>query len=152
ETHGLTLTLGLTAIALLAALRIWVRRLPGTIVVFALALIAGRFVDFAAEGMQVIGPIDTSIPALVAPELSLAEVPRLFTAALGLAFLIFPEGILLCRVMAGRHGYDIQPDRELVALGMSNLAAGLLRTFAVGSSQTRTLLNSATGGRTQMVS
>src|SRR5262249_39691735 len=38
------------------------------------------------------------------------------------------------------------------ALGASNLLAGLFRGFAVGSSQTRTLLNSATGGRTQVVS
>ena len=34
---------------------------------------------------QVIGTIDTSIPVPVPPELSIAEVPRLFTAALGLA-------------------------------------------------------------------
>jgi SulP family sulfate permease len=88
----------------------------------------------------------------VPPQLSVDESPRLFTAALGLALLIFPEGILLGRAMAGRHGYEINPDRELVALGVSNLAAGLLHGFAVGSSQSRTLLNSATGGRTQMVS
>src|SRR5262249_37238510 len=39
-----------------------------------------------------------------------------------------------------------------VALGTANLAAGLFRSFAVGSSQSRTLLSSATGGRSQMVS
>jgi SulP family sulfate permease len=88
----------------------------------------------------------------VPPGLAVADVVRLFTASLGLAFLIFPEGILLGRAMAGRHGYDIKPDRELVALGVSNLVAGLLRSFAVGGSQSRTLLNSATGGRTQLVS
>lgn len=152
ETHWLTLGLGLGAIALLTALRVWLRWLPGTIVVFALALIGGRCFDFVGAGMQVIGTIDTSIPAPVPPELAITDVPRLFTAALGLAFLIFPEGILLGRAMAGRHGYDIEPDRELVALGASNLIAGLFRSFAVGSSQSRTLLNSATGGRTQMVS
>jgi SulP family sulfate permease len=66
--------------------------------------------------------------------------------------LIFPEGILLGRAMANRHHYEINPDRELVALGMANLAAGLFRSFAVGGSQSRTLLNSAAGGRSQMVS
>jgi SulP family sulfate permease len=152
ETHWPTLAIGLAAIAILAAIRVWFARLPGTIVVFALALVAGRCVDFAAANMQVIGSINTSVPVPVPPELSVAEVPRLFTAALGLALLIFPEGILLGRAMAGRHGYDIKPDRELVALGASNLIAGLLHSFAVGSSQSRTLLNSATGGRTQMVS
>ena len=152
ETHWQTLGIGLAAIGILAAIRLWYVRMPGTIVIFALALIAGRCFDFAASGMQVIGAIDTRIPVPVPPDLSFAEVPRLFTAALGLAFLIFPEGILLGRAMADRHDYDIDPDRELVALGAANLASGLFRSFAVGSSQSRTLLNSATGGRTQMVS
>jgi SulP family sulfate permease len=152
ETHWPTLAIGVIAVGVLALLRVWYARLPGTIAIFALALIGGRLFDFAAAGMQVIGPVDTSIPVPVPPELSLAEVPRLFTASLGLAFLIFPEGILLGRAVAARHGYDIDPDRELVALGASNVIAGLLRTFAVGGSQSRTMLNSATGGRTQLVS
>jgi SulP family sulfate permease len=125
---------------------------PGTIVVFALALVAGSFVDFPEMGVPVIGTVDTRLPSPVPPELSLTEVGRLVTGALGLALLIFPEGVLLGRAVAARHHYDIQPDRELVALGMANLGAGMFHSFAVGASQSRTLLNSATGGRTQMVS
>ncbi len=41
------------------------------------------------------------------------------------------------------------PDRELLALGTANLATGAIQGFSVGGSQTRTLLNSAAGGRTQ---
>src|SRR5262249_41135626 len=152
KTHWPTLAIGLGAIGILTAIRLWYARLPGTIVIFALALVAGGFFDFAGAGMQVIGPIDTTIPVPVPPDLTVNQVPLLITAALGLAFLIFPEGVLLGRTMAGRHGYDINPDRELVALGAANLVTGLFHSFAVGSSQTRTLLNSATGGRTQMVS
>ncbi len=152
ETNWLTLTSGLAGIGILAALRWWRPQVPGTIVVFALALVAGRCFDFAGMNMAVIGDVDTHIPTPVPPELSLAVIGRLVTAALGLALLIFPEGILLGRVMANRHRYEINPDRELVALGTANLAAGLFRSFAVGGSQSRTLLNSAAGGRTQMVS
>jgi SulP family sulfate permease len=147
-----TLALGLAGIAILTSVRIWLRQVPGTIVVFALALIAGRLVDFKEMDVAVIGAVDTSIPTPVPPELSLAEIGRVVTAALGLALLIFPEGILLGRAMATRHKYELESDRELVALGMANLAAGLFRSFAVGASQSRTLLNSATGGRSQMVS
>src|SRR5262249_30008572 len=102
--------------------------------------------------VKVIGAIDTNIPMLVPPELSLAEIGRLFIGSLGLALLIFPEGILLGRAMASQHKYEIKPDQELVALGMANLAAGLFRGDAVGASQSRTLLNSGTGGQSQMVS
>lgn len=152
ETKWLTATLGAAAIAILAGIRIGLPKVPGTIVVFALALAAGRFIDFTGLNVKVIDHVDMDLPSPVPPELSLADLGRLLTSALGLAMLIFPEGILLGRVMADRHKYVLQPDRELLALGMSNLAAGLLRSFAVGASQSRTLLNSATGGRTQMVS
>src|SRR5262245_608852 len=152
ETHWLTLAFGLAGIGILATIR-WLRpQLPGTIVVFALALVAGRCIDFADMDVAVIGSVDNQIPTPVPPELSLADIGKLVTAALGLALLIFPEGVLLGRAMANRHNYEINPDRELVALGAANLAAGLFRSFAVGGSQSRTLLNSATGGRSQLVS
>ena len=152
ETRWLTLTLGAGAIALLAGIRYGAPRVPGTIVVFALALVVGRLVDFPSMDVAVIGVVDTNLPSPVPPELSLADIGRLLTAALGLALLIFPEGILLGRAMAARHDHVLEPDRELLALGMANLAAGLFRSFAVGASQSRTLLNSTTGGRTQAVS
>lgn len=152
ETRWLTLALGVAAIAVLTSIRCWRPQVPGTVVVFAIALFAGHFIDFPGMNVAVIGAVDTKIPTPVPPELSLPEIGRLVTAALGLTLLIFPEGILLGRAMAARHKYDLQPDRELLALGMANLAAGLFRSFAVGGSQSRTLLNSATGGRTQLVS
>ena len=152
ETKGLTFALGLAGIAILAALRRWRPSIPGTVVIFALALVAGRYFDFANMGVAVIGHVDTRIPTPVPPELSLADIGKLATSALGLSLLIFPESVLLGRAMANRHNYEINPDRELIALGVSNLAAGLFRSFAVSGSQSRTLLNSATGGRSQMVS
>jgi sulfate permease, SulP family len=152
ETHWRTFGLGASAIALLAVMRIGRPKLPGTIVVFALALVAGRLVDFTSHGVAVIGPVNMQLPDPVPPELSMEDLGRLIIAALGLSLLIFPEGILLGRAMAERHNYDLNPNRELVALGLANIAAGLFRSFSVGASQSRTLLNSSTGGRTQMVS
>jgi SulP family sulfate permease len=152
ETHGLTLALGLSAIACLASLRYWCPAVPGTIVVFVVALLAGRMLDLSALNIKTIGPVDTQLPTPVPPELSLSDIGRLITAALGLALLVFPEGILLGRAMAEKHKYELEPDRELLSLRIANLGAGLLRSFAVGASQSRTLLNSATGGRSQLVS
>lgn len=152
EIHGLTLTLGLAGMAILVIMKMRVPKIPGTIVVFVIALVAGRLVDFAAHNVSVIGTVDTKLPDPVPPRLSLTQVGQLVTGALGLALLIFPQGILLGRVMAARHKYELRPDQELLALGMANLAAGIFRSFAVGASQSRTLLNSATGGRTQLVS
>lgn len=151
-THGPTLALGLAFMGILVALRIWLPRLPGAVVIFALAIVAGQAFDFSAHGMAVIGSVDTSWPKLVPPILSLDMAGGLAVSALGIALMVFPEGVVLGRSMAKKHGYTIHPDRELVALAAANLAAGLVHSFAVGASQTRTLLNDGTGGRTQVVS
>jgi len=101
-------------------------------------------------GVTTIGAISHITPRAMEFTFKLEDIATLAMGALGLSMLIFPEGILLSRAMAERHGYDIDPDRELLALGAANLATGAVQGFAVGGSQTRTLLNSATGGRTQM--
>lgn len=116
-THGPTLACGLAGMVILAGLRWWRPQVPGVIVVFVLALIAGRCVDFPAQGVQVIGTIQTSIPTPVPPELSLADIGQLITSALGLALLIFPEGIVLGRAMGRRHNYEIRPDQEFSRSG-----------------------------------
>lgn len=152
NTHWPTLLLGLSCIAILIVLRWRFPKVPGTVAIFALALLAGKLIDFQHYDFAVIGTVDTNIPDPVPPELSLNEIAKLAVASLGLALLIFPEGIVLGRSIASKHNENINPDRELIALGMANLAAGLLRGFAVGASQTRSLLNDSTGGRTQMVS
>ena len=51
-----------------------------------------------------------------------------------------------------KNGYDVQPEHELRALAAANLAAGLFQGFPVGASQSRTAVNDAAGGRTQLAS
>lgn len=152
QTHALTLLVGLACVAVLAICRWKVRRVPGAVAVFVLAMIAGRCVDFAALGVPVIGTVDLHVPEAVRPDLHMADTAPLFTAAIGIALLVFSEGVVLGRSVASKHGYTINADRELIAFSAANAAAGFLCSFAVGSSQTRTLLNDGTGGRTQMVS
>ncbi len=152
ETHLPTLATGLVGIAVLFALRLLTPRVPGTIVVFVLAIVAGQILDFTTLEMNVIGVVDTRLPDPVPPPLSAKLMANLLIAAFGLSLIVLPEGVLLGRAVADRQNYQIKPDRELVALGAANIAAGLFQSLAVGASSTRTLLNAATGGRSQMVS
>lgn len=152
EVQARTLLVGLACIVVMALCKWWIKRVPGAVAVFVLAMIAGRLLDFAALGVPVIGAVDLHVPEAVQPDLHLAEATPLFTAALGIALLVFSEGVVLGRSVASKHGYALNADRELIAFGAANAAAGALGSFAVGSSQTRTLLNDGAGGRTQMVS
>lgn len=150
DTHVMTLAVGVSVLILLMLTKRLVPRISPLVPVFFIALIGGFLIDFDAMGLKVIGEIREVAPEAVGLTLSFDDIGRLAIGALGLSMLIFPEGVLLGRAMAEKHDYKIDPDRELLALGTANLASGSLLGFAVGGSQTRTLLNSASGGRTQV--
>jgi len=150
DTHLPTLGVAVATLVLLVIFKRLITRLPPLVPVFFLALASGLLVDFGAMGVETIGAISGIAPKAMEFTFKLDDIATLAMGALGLSMLIFPEGILLSRAMAERHDYDINPDRELMALGAANLAAGAVQGFTVGGSQTRTLVNSATGGRTQV--
>src|SRR5262249_24651292 len=97
DTQVTTLGLGLACVAVLALCRWKFRRLPGAVVVFGWAMIAGRCVDFSGHGMVTIGVVDLHVPAAVRPDLNVVETTPLFTASIGIALLVFSEGVLLAR-------------------------------------------------------
>ena len=148
-THLPTLAVAAVTLVLLVISRRIIKRLPPLVPVFFLALVCGVLIDFTGMGIGTIGDIGDLGPKSMEFDLDLSDIAALAMGALGLSMLIFPEGILLSRAMAEKHGYEIDPDRELLALGTANLATGAVQGFAVGGSQTRPLLNSAAGGRTQ---
>lgn len=150
QTHMPTLAVAAATLVLLLICKRIITRLPPLVPVFFLALICGVLVDFEAMGVGTIGEISDFSPTAMDFSFNLNDIAALAMGALGLSMLIFPEGILLSRAMAEKHDYAIDPDRELLALGTANLATGAVQGFAVGGSQTRTLLNSAAGGRTQV--
>ena len=151
DTHLETLAVGGSVLVLLVLAKRLIPRLPPLVPVFFVALVAGVFFDFDGSlGVSVIGEIRDRVPQAVGLTLDLDDIATLAVGALGLSMLIFPEGVLLGRAMAEKHGYEVNPDRELVALGSANITSGAFLGFTVGGSQTRTLLNSATGGRTQV--
>ncbi|KAF7487468.1 solute carrier family 26 member 6 [Marmota monax] len=99
-------------------------------------------------GVDVVG----NIPAgLVSPE---APNPQLFVKLVGNAFAIavvgFAIAISLGKIFALRHGYRVDSNQELVALGLSNLIGGIFRCFPVSCSMSRSLVQESTGGNTQV--
>lgn len=150
ETHPETLAVGVAVLVLLVLSKRLIAGVPPLVPVFFVALVSGLVVDFDSLGVSVIGEIRSRAPHAVGLTLGIDDLATLAVGALGLSMLIFPEGVLLGRAMAEKHGYQVDADRELVALGSANILSGLASGFTVGGSQTRTLLNSATGGRTQV--
>ncbi|MFJ4832633.1 SulP family inorganic anion transporter [Streptomyces sp. NPDC088747] len=72
--------------------------------------------------------------------------------AFGVALVVFAEAFSIAGRFAREHGDEVDADREMIALGASNIAVGLVRGFTVSGSASRSAAAVGAGGRTPMVS
>lgn len=150
EAHLPTFVFGVCLIGLLLGLARWLPRVPGALAVCVVAIGLVYWLDLGGHGIALVGQVPSGIPRLTVPTLHWVDVATLAPAAVAIAFLAFSDGILLAQTFAERNGYEVSPNRELVALGAANILAGLWQGFPVSASQSRTSIVDAAGSKSQM--
>ncbi|MGW6611990.1 SulP family inorganic anion transporter [Streptomyces erythrochromogenes] len=152
DVHRTTAVLAAGCLALLFVLPLVWQPLPGPLVVLALAtaVVAGFALD-ANHGINVIGVVPTGLPGFALPDPS--DYAGLVLPAAGVLLVGYSDVVLTARAFA-RHDdpHPLAANRELLALGMSNVGAGVLHGFPVSSSASRTALADSAGARTQAYS
>ncbi len=151
ETDGLTLLVGVGSLAVLFGFPRVVPAIPGTLAAVVLGIGAVEIFDLGAHGVAIVGSIDSGLPSLALPDLSLDRYGGLMAAALGVMLVGFAESLGTAKIYAQRENREIDPNRELIGLGAANLGAGVSGGFAVNGSLSKTAVNSTAGGRTQLV-
>lgn len=154
DVHGPTLLLGAGALAAILALRRLAPTVPG-----GLVAVVGGAVLVAAAGLDdiaVVGAIPAGLPTPTVPDVGLADLGQLLPVAAGIALVGFTDNLLTARSIAARHRVEgaapIDANQELLALGLTNLTAGLSQGFPVSSSASRTAVPASLGSSTQLVS
>jgi high affinity sulfate transporter 1 len=152
ETSGTTLAVGASCLAVLLLLRYHCPRWPRALLVMALAIIAAGLLDLADHGVVVTGNVPTGLFSLGPPDIGWSDTGSLLIGALSVVFVGFSESLASARMMAQKHGYDIDPNQELIAQGAACAAAGLVGGFANDGSLSKSSVADAAGQRTQMAS
>jgi high affinity sulfate transporter 1 len=150
--HGPTLVLSASVLAFLALLGWFVPRAPGPLLAVLLAAGAAALFSLGALGIKLVGPVPGGLPVPVLPAVTGADVLSLLLPAVGVALVGYSDNVLTGRAFASKSRDRIDADQEMLALGAANLAAGLLQGFPVSSSGSRTVINDAMGGRSQLSS
>ena len=149
-THRPTFIFGVLLMLLLVALSRWLPRVPGALACACVALVATYLLDLDRLGIALVGAVPSGIPRFELPQILWSDIQVLAPAAVAIAFLAFSDGILLAQAFADKHGYEVNSNQELAALGSANILAALWQGFPVSASQSRTSIVEAAGGRTQV--
>jgi SulP family sulfate permease len=150
EASLVTLLVGVAALAVIFGVRRISPKLPAMLFAVVLGVVAVTVFNLDEHGVAVVGAIPDGLPSLTFPGFSLADVQQLLPDALALALIAFAESVAGARQLAAKHGYEVDADQELIALGVSNIGAGLLQGFAVDASLSRSAVADSSGVRTQL--
>ncbi len=151
EAHLLTVIIGFVCMTSLFLMRRINRALPGPLIVVVATIVLSTLLDWESKGVAVVGAVPPGLPKLTIPDVGFEDILALLPAALALTILIYADEVLTARVFAAKHGQKIDANQEFVALGMSNIGAGLLMGFPAAMSASRTAVNDQMGGKTQWV-
>lgn len=150
DTHLPTLLVGGATLIVMIVLERRYKRVPAALLALVFGILASTLLDLESVGVEVVGDIPAGLAAPGIPDVALSDLLVLLPGAFGIALVSFAEAVGPARTFARKHGYPIDPDKELIGLGGANLGAGLFQGFPIGSSLSKSAANDAAGASSQM--
>lgn len=152
QTNFITLAIGMAGIAVLILCKWKCPRFPAALLV----VVAGTLVVYAfkltSAHVSVVGEVPKGLPAFRWPNFTGVDILALVSTAFVLAFVSFMEALAIGRMIAARARYQIDANRELMALGAANITSAVFAAFPIAGSFSRTAVNYHAGARTRLSS
>ena len=129
------------------------KKLPGILIAVVGATLAVAALDLSARyGVKILGPLPQGLPAFSIPWITYGDLSSVLAGGCAIALVSFADTSVLSRTYAARLGDKVDPNQEMVGLGIANLATGFFQGFSISSSASRTPVAEAAGARTQLTS
>ena len=127
------------------------KRLPVILIAVVGATVVTGVMDLAARAaVSVLGPLPEGLPAFAIPWITTSDIVTVLLGGCAVALVSFADTSVLSRVYAARTRTYVDPNQEMVGLGVANLAAGFFQGFPISSSSSRTPVAEAAGAKTQL--
>jgi len=154
--HGLTMAVAFTSIfALLAARHLKrrfasLRRVPEALILVTFWILVSHYADFEDKGVKVIGKVPSGFPAPTG--VALGDVGDLLGPAVTISLVGFLESFAVAKTIAEKEGYRMSARRELVGLGLANVAGAFFKCMPVTGGFSRSAVNYQAGARSTLSS
>ncbi|MBW2408955.1 MAG: sulfate permease [Deltaproteobacteria bacterium] len=154
QTSSTTLVVGVAALLILFALKIYAPRVPGALVTLVLGIAASAIFNFADQGVAVVGKVPRGLPLPVPPDISIItkNLGLIITGAIGVLLVGFSESLAAARQYASKYHYGTDINQEMLAQGMANVSSGIFQGINVAGSLSKSSVNDASGAKSEMSS
>ncbi len=147
DTHPLSLTTGLVALAMLILGKVFWKNKPAALVVVVGGILFATLFSLGDRGVKMLGEIPHGLPPIGLPAVHASDINTLLPLAMACFLLGAVETVAIGRMFALKHGYRLDPNQEFLSLAAANLASGLGQGFAVSGGMSQSLVNESGGAR-----
>lgn len=152
EINPATLAIGVGSIVLLILVKKYVKKIPGPLVVVVLSILAVYLFNLNGLGVKIVGEVPAGLPSLSLPAFQMDALIALVPIALTISFIGYMESIAMAKAIAAKEKYKIDPDRELIGLGLANVGGSFFAGYPVTGGFSRSAVNYQAGARTPLAS
>jgi high affinity sulfate transporter 1 len=150
NTNIAALAIGVSTLVLILLLK-RKPRVPGILIAVVGATIVVANFDLAIRaGVSVLGSLPRGLPSPTLPFLSVDDWVSVLVGGIAVALVSFADTSVLSRTYAARLGTQVDPNQEMVGLGLANLTTAFFQGFPISSSSSRTPVAEAAGSKTQL--
>ena len=152
QWHPLTVAIAGSSVLVLSWLKAKHPRFPSAMGLVIVATLVVWWWGLDKQGVAVVGQVPRGLPRLSLPAWDAAIAVQLLPVTLAIAFVAFLESVAIAQSIAAREKYLIDPDQELRALGLANVAGAFFSGYPVTGGLSRTAVNHSAGAKTQLAS
>jgi len=120
----------------------------GPIAAIAAATLSVWGLGLTEHGVKIVGTVPQGFPELAMPTVDLALWATILVPALLISIVGYVESISVALTLAAKRRQRIDPDQELIALGMANVGSAISGGFPVTGGFSRSVVNFDAGAET----
>ncbi len=150
QTSLTTLMVSTLVVASIIILRRINPKIPGALIAVGVTIIASFLFDFTKIGVSVVGTVPNGFPTVIIPTFTTLDYYALFTAAGACFIVIIAQSAATSRAYSVKCSDELDEDKDILGLGLSNIMGGLTGSFVVNGSPTKTQIAVDSGARSQL--
>ena len=153
DINWITFGIGLVGILIIVGVKKINKSIPAQLIAVVFGILIVWLLGLSAYGVKIVGEIPGGLPSLSIPDLSFDTFTFLIPIALAIALVSFMESIAVAKAIQSKHkNYKVEPNQELIALGLANIGGSFLQSYPVTGGFSRTAVNDQAGANSGMAS
>lgn len=152
QTHLITFIIGISTFVFLRVVKKALPKVPAPLIAVIIGICAIFFFNLDKSGVALVGIVPAGLPPFGIQMFSFEDISSLLGPALSIVLISYCSAMLTDKSFAVKNGYEINPNQDFIALGVSNVFSSLSHGFVISGADSRTAVSDTAGGKTQLTS